>query len=112
MFDHQLAEKLNYILQSDLVSTDQSGGNNSEVGINQYLLYTVSDRLRAGTRIEWWKSDISGTTQSTYSMTGGFNITPRERLIVRPEVRYNWGADLVGADMETPIFGIDAIITF
>lgn len=112
VFDNQLTEKLNYVVQSDLLSTDTSGGNNNEVGINQYLLYTLTDRVRAGTRVEWWKSDISGSTESTYSVTGGFNITPTERLIVRPEVRYNWGADLVGADMETPIFGIDAIITF
>lgn len=110
--DNQLTEKLNYVFQSDLLSTDTSGGNNNEVGINQYLLYTLTERVRAGTRVEWWKSDISGSTESTYSLTGGLNITPTERLIVRPEVRYNWGADLVGADMETPIFGIDAIITF
>jgi hypothetical protein len=112
VFDNQLTEKLNYVFQSDLVSTDSTGNNNNEVGINQYLLYTISDRLKAGTRVEWWKSDIGGSTQSTYAVTGGFNITPSEKLIVRPEVRYNWGADLVGADMETPIFGIDAIIVF
>jgi len=112
VLDRQLGEKLNYVFQSDLVSTDQTGGNNSEVGINQYLLYTLSERLRAGTRMEWWKSDISGSSESTYALTGGFNFTPSENLILRPEVRYNWGADLVGADMDTPIFGIDAIIKF
>lgn len=112
VFDKSLTENLNYVLQSDLLSTDSSGGNNNEVGINQYLLYTLSERLRAGTRVEWWKSDRTGTSLSTYSVTGGFNITPGDNLIIRPEVRYNWGADLVGADMETPIFGIDAIITF
>jgi hypothetical protein len=112
VFDKSLTENLNYVLQSDLLSTDTSGGNNNEVGINQYLLYTLSERLRAGTRVEWWKSDRTGTSLSTYSVTGGFNITPGDNLIIRPEVRYNWGADLVGADMETPIFGVDAIITF
>ena len=112
VFDRAVTENLNYVLQSDLLSTDTAGGNNNEVGLNQYLLYTISERLRAGTRIEWWKSDISGVSQSTYAVTGGFNITPGDNLIIRPEVRYNWGADLVGADMETPIFGVDAIITF
>lgn len=112
VFDQAITENLNYVLQSDLLSTDSTGGNNNEVGINQYLLYTLSERLRAGTRVEWWKSDRTGTSLSTYSVTGGFNITPGDNLIIRPEVRYNWGADLVGADMETPIFGVDAIITF
>lgn len=112
VMDFNLTDNLNYVFQSDLVSTDSSGGNNNEVGINQYLLYTISDQLAAGTRMEWWKSDISGTTQSTYALTSGLNIKPSENLIIRPEVRYNWGADLVGADMETPIFGIDAIVTF
>lgn len=112
VFDFTLTENLNYVFQSDLISTDTSGGNNNEVGINQYLLYDLSDSLAAGARMEWWKSDISGTSQSTYSLTSGLNIKPSDNLIIRPEVRYNWGADLVGADMETPILGIDAIITF
>lgn len=112
VFDKAVTENLNYIVQSDLLSTDTAGGNNNEVGLNQYLLYTISDVLRAGTRVEWWKSDRTGTSLSTYSVTGGFNITPGDNLIIRPEVRYNWGADLLGADMETPIFGVDAIITF
>ncbi len=112
VFDKSLTENLTYVLQSDLLSTDTAGGNNNEVGVNQYLLYTLSERLRAGTRVEWWKSDRTGNSLSTYSVTGGFNITPGDNLIIRPEVRYNWGADLVGADMETPIFGVDAIITF
>lgn len=112
VIDTELTCNLNYIFQSDLVSTDTAGGNNNEIGINQYLIYTISDQLAAGTRMEWWKSDISGSTQSTYALTGGVNIKPTENVILRPEVRYNWGADLVGADMETPIFGIDAIFTF
>jgi len=112
VLDMTLTDRLNYIVQSDLLSTDSSGGNNNEVGLNQYLIYQVSEKVAAGTRIEWWKSDIGGTAQSTYSMTSGLNLRRSENIMIRPEVRYNWGADLVGAAQETPIFGVDVIFTF
>lgn len=113
VFDMNLTDRLSYIVQSDLLSTDKRGGNNNELGVNQYLIYELTERLAAGTRVEWWKTDRTGTARSTYALTSGVNIKPSENIIIRPETRYNWGPDLVGgADQETPIFGIDVIFTF
>ncbi|MEM1305565.1 MAG: outer membrane beta-barrel protein, partial [Planctomycetota bacterium] len=44
VFDVALSDSLNYVLQSDLVAIDNPGiGANDQVGINQYLFYTLSD---------------------------------------------------------------------
>lgn len=113
VFDMTLTDRLSYVVQSDMVSLDSSGANNNELGINQYLIYELNDRLSAGTRIEWWKSDNTGPSSSTYSVTSGLNFKPGENLRIRPEVRYNWGAPIVtAADMETPIFAIDFVLQF
>ncbi|MBL8815887.1 MAG: porin [Planctomyces sp.] len=103
--DTALTDKLQYVLQSDVLRADEF----DTVGINQYLFYTLTDNLKAGSRVEWWKAD--GT--SAYAATWGVNVTPMESLVVRPEVRYNWGADPnTGLDLDTTSFGIDAIYSF
>jgi len=112
LFDVAVTDNLNYILQSDLVSTNSPAvatptisNAGEDVGINQYLLYTVDDKVKVGTRVEWWKRD--GNSQ--YAATFGVNITPMENLIIRPEWRYDWAAPVLGTE---PTFGVDAILTF
>ena len=53
--DLDLTERLNYVFQSDLLQVNETGENT--VGINQYLIYTLSDALAVGSRVEWWKAD-------------------------------------------------------
>ncbi|MEZ6042946.1 MAG: porin [Planctomycetaceae bacterium] len=104
--DTAVNDKLNYVLQSDVVRA----GAYDTIGINNYLFYTLTDNVKAGTRVEWWKADGF----SRYEATWGVNVTPMENLVVRPEVRYDWGADPNngGADLTTTTFGIDAILSF
>jgi hypothetical protein len=109
--DLTITDKINYVAQSDLVETN-SGGDH-QVGLNQYLFYTVNDCLKAGVRGEWWKT--SGV--SFYEVTGGVNYKPHANLIVRPEVRYQWSrntafANAAGIPINDAIFGVDAIVTF
>ncbi|MFG0297308.1 MAG: outer membrane beta-barrel protein [Maioricimonas sp. JB045] len=120
--DVALTDKLNYVLQSDLVSTTNpvgtaTGTNYDTIGVNQYLIYTVNDHLGVGSRFEWWKSD--GT--SYYEMTYGVNVKPHANLVIRPEVRYQWAPAAQGPNAKNPaglpvyggvIFGIDTILTF
>lgn len=118
--DLSITEKLNWVVQSDLVANEVNnpldvkngapGATNDQVGINQYLLYQLSDCVGIGTRIEWWKS--SG--QSAYECTAGINWFPHANLRFRPEVRYDWGnANLITADARERVqFGIDAILTY
>jgi len=112
LFDVAVTDNLNYILQSDLVSTDSPAvatptvsNAGEDVGINQYLLYTVDDKVKVGTRVEWWKRD--GNSQ--YAATFGVNVKPMENLVIRPEWRYDWAAPGLGTE---PTFGVDAILTF
>lgn len=110
LFDVAITDDLNYIFQSDLVSTNAPAAGafaapGEDVGINQYLLYTVDDKVKVGTRMEWWKRD--GNSQ--YAATFGVNITPMENLIIRPEYRYDWSVPGGGTE---PTFGCDAILTF
>ncbi|MEK6239209.1 MAG: porin, partial [Planctomycetales bacterium] len=85
--DWQVSDDLNYVVQSDFVSTNAAAAND-QVGINQYLFYTVSDCVAVGGRLEWWKSD--GT--SVYGATYGINYRPAANLVLRPEIRHQWPA--------------------
>jgi hypothetical protein len=119
VLDTNLSEKLNYVFQSDLLRVDGTGEDN--VGINQYLFYTVNDCLSLGTRFEWWKADdVAGYTYggqsaapvsstSYYALTGGVNINLTERTVIRPEYRYDWSPAL---GYQQGIFGIDWITVF
>ncbi len=119
VFDMTLTENFNWVVQSDLVRVDATGEDN--VGINQYFLYTVSDCLGLGARMEWWKADnITGYAPhgavlpadgsfSYYAATFGANIRPHANFIVRPEVRIDWSP---AADYDESYFGVDAIFTF
>lgn len=109
VIDTALTDNLNYVIQSDVVRTndhDGSGltpGKDDDVGINQYLIYSISDKVGVGTRVEWWKNE--GASQ--YAATFGVNVKPTDNVILRPEIRHDWR--LPGTQTT---FGMDAIFTF
>ena len=117
--DTALTDKLNWIVQSDLVRVDGTGEDN--VGLNQYLIYNVNDCFGIGTRVEWWKADsLTGYaphggvlpatgTHSYYAATVGVNYKPNANLIVRPEYRYDWSPAL---GYDEGYFGVDVIALF
>ena len=121
VYDTQLSDKLNWVVQSDMLRVNETGEDN--VGLNQYLLYTVNDCLGFGLRAEWWKGDVltgyaphggdvansSNGSLSYYDVTFGMNVRASANTILRPEIRYDWSP---AADYEQAIFGIDAITTF
>ena len=114
VLDLTLTDKINYVVQSDFVSTNQF--NEDTVGINQYLFYRVNDCLGAGMRFEWFKDDAFGANFGTvnddvYELTYGVNFKPHANLVVRPEVRHNWEFDN-GHDEDITVFGIDTVFTF
>ena len=121
VFDVSVTEKLNYILQSDLVASDgwfnvSTGeylpGQRDDVGVNQYLIYQLNGCWALGGRLEWWKRDGS----SLWEATAGVNWKPHPNFVLRPEVRYNWGSGLAnnfGSAIDAGWnFGIDGIVTF
>lgn len=110
VFDAALSDSLNYVFQSDLVAV-RNGVGHDQVGINQYLLYSLNDCWGAGVRAEWWKSD----SQSFYEVTAGVNYRPHANLVFRPEIRHDWTPSDAGygdgRDSETT-FGVDMILTY
>lgn len=137
VLDVVLTDDLNYVFQMDTVNTD--AGGDAQLAINQYLFYTINDKLSAGLRGEWWKTNNfnSNTTGSALSdnsqsvgiceVTAGLNIKPLletdcngntsgDWLTIRPEVRHDWstGGDFIDgeAQINYTTFGTDVIITF
>ena len=122
VLDEALSQNLSYVLQSDVVSYDDDDNHfGSQVGINQYLFYTVNDCLALGARMEWWKSDgIVGDDDSAsfYGLTYGANYKVNSNLVIRPEIRLNWTAAEDAYEANTgqffnqSVFGVDAILTY
>jgi len=121
VFDVSLTDKLNYILQSDVVDYNENGQGfdpalgvvsiNDQVGINQYLIYNVNDCLALGSRIEWFKSGGVSANEVTF----GLNYKPHANMVLRPEIRYDWLPSSVledATDYNQTTFGIDCILTF
>ena len=100
---YSVTEKLNYVLQSDLVETN--AGADHQYGVHQYLLYAINDCLGAGARLEWWKN----ADNSQYEATFGVNIKPHANLVIRPEIRHDWNP---GNRQNVTTFGSDVILTF
>jgi hypothetical protein len=119
MLAADVSDKTTYVIQSDLVAEDGLFGDpttdNFEVGIVNYLFYTINDCWKLGARAEWWKSDqVTGEETSFYEITGGVNYWANANVVIRPEIRYDWtpSEEAVRDDYNREIFGIDAIFTF
>lgn len=122
VIDFTLSDKWEYVLQSDLLTTDansQAFPDAFSVGVNNYVFYTINDCWKWGTRAEWWRSNqLTGQTTSYYEVTTGVNYNASANLIIRPEVKWNWTPadqsveNVIGEEFDNTIFGIDAIYTF
>ncbi len=132
-----LADNLSYVIQHDYGQQVVPGVSMAEwYGLNQYLLYEINPYWSAGLRFEWFRDHdgtrVAGVRPSNvlngesfpgnfYEFTAGLNWKPRENLVVRPEVRWDW-YDASGAVAPLPydsgdldeqfMFGIDMILTY
>ena len=120
--DFKLTDQLNYVFQTDTVNLQQLGS----IGVNNFLFYTINDKLAVGGGAEWYKSNLTGNVgqgwESVYVTRAGLNIRPVNNLVIRPEYRYQWGSEriinnLTGTNGDpgvanAGIFGIDAILTY
>ncbi len=125
VLSHEFSDRLTYVLQHDLGYEPRATVANQTAfwyGINQYLIYQMNACWAAGARFEWFH-DKSGARvlglegADFYELTLGLNWTPRERLVVRPEVRWDWAHSQVhpfadGTKDHQILVGIDAIVTF
>lgn len=133
---YKLSKRLSYISQSDVLQTEGPSGETlrDTYGLNQYLIYELSDRLAVGSRFEWWsvsRDSVSfggvpgaDSRADIYALTSGLNYRPHANVVIRPEVRYDWArgvtsAELAGSGLglfesgrDQFTFGIDTIFTF
>lgn len=104
--DLALTENLAYVLQSDYVNTSSVSDPGDDIGLNNYLIYTINDCFSLGTRFEWWRDN----SVSKNSFTVGANWRPGKGLfLLRPEVRSDW---IPAQEYSETTFGIDAIVEF
>ena len=57
-------------------------------GISQYLTYQMNSKLGVGVRAEWRRETLG--RYNNLELTFGTNWTPRQHLVVRPEIRCDW----------------------
>ena len=110
---YQISPKLLYVLQNDLGWADGAGANPDAdwYGINQYLMYALTEKWSAGMRVEWFRDDdgtrvlgvgnldaqgwsppsgAPGFSGSFSELTLGLNWKPKANISVRPEARWDW----------------------
>ncbi len=134
ILSQQLGARTEYVFHHWLgnQSNNFENGNSAEwYGIDQYLFYTLSSKLRAGTRMEWFRDDDGvriGLNRPSnpnkppyvgnlYSLSSGLNYSPVSSMMIRPEVRYDW-FDGTGnpfndnVSSSQIVAGLDVILTF
>ena len=98
VISHSFTEKLQYVFQHDFGYQQQATVALKDAywyGINQNLFYDFTDTFSAGLRGEWFR-DSNGTLLNFgsaghyYALTAGVNWKPKEWLMLRPEIRYDW----------------------
>ncbi|WP_292966542.1 porin [Nitrosomonas sp.] len=97
VMEHHFSERLRYVFQHDFAIEAKTAESPSAAwyGINQYLLYDISNRLGAGLRFEWFHDKngsrvmVDGKDQDFIGVTAGLNYKPIAGLTLRSEVRYD-----------------------
>lgn len=96
-------------------SFQTNGVAGDSIGWINYAFYQLTDCVKLGSRLEWYKAD--GTSYQTF--TNGVNFKLGSNMMIRPEARYMWSNDrtsLPGANLfsngDRLVWGCDWIFTF
>jgi hypothetical protein len=121
----KLSDKLTYVFWADVLDTDRTGRarERKTFDLNQYLLYSLTDKVTWGNRIEWYNLDkgIIGTNPALnsgdiYAYTTGINYAFSPNVMLRPELRWDWDKTAGGIGLENgtrqTTFGADMVMTF
>lgn len=111
VFTWNLNKRWKYMIEGHWSSNDYEGAYNDAndtyfdydtyaQGISQHLIYTISEKLSVGARLEWLDTrgaffDLvplcdGGRGAEIYEVTLGANWYPLPWLNIRPELRYDW----------------------
>jgi hypothetical protein len=108
LFTWAINDRWTYVFHNDFAVNSPAGvPSNRWNGIVQYLQYKINECWATGVRIEVFddpqgaRVSYNGPATGTYGeLTWGLNWTPRERLVVRPELRYDWFNGLSAANQQ------------
>jgi hypothetical protein len=97
VLEAELTDRLEYVFQSDFITTQDTYGATENVrryGVNQYLFYTLNSKWKVGSRVEWYRDEIGSiggavTTSNYAGATFGFNYKPCDNVVFRPELRWD-----------------------
>jgi hypothetical protein len=100
VYQQKLGERWQYVLEYDFGQEERNDllrlPPAKWVDLMSCLFYTINDHWKAGVRAEWFADGagvrVPGAVPNTdlYEISVGLNWTPRSRVIVRPELRYDW----------------------
>ena len=126
VFSYELTDRTTYVFQHDWGFADQGVDANTDAnwyGINQYLLYDINPCWAAGLRFEWFRDEDGVRVANNggvdyFEVTFGLNWMPNDRVVVRPEFRWDWvdtpGARpfIGGTHHDQVLFDFDVIVKF
>ena len=99
---HLITCRLEWMIE--YVDGHRESCNNDWYGINQHLIYCINPCWSIGSRLEWFRDDDGGQVEAIrggnlaqgpfignfWEITLGINWTPRENVVIRNEVRWDW----------------------
>jgi hypothetical protein len=124
ILDVAMTKKLKYIFWHDYIDTDDEDGVNfrDRVALNNYLIYSLTDKVGLGARYEWVQVRDGGLVDADINdFTMGINYKASKNLIIRPECRWDWDQSVAGVGLahinennapSQTTFGVDAILSF
>jgi hypothetical protein len=107
----KLSEKLLYVAQQNMGGAagadPRTGGYARWYGLDQYLIYALTPKLSAATRVEFFRDEegaavggignlnngwmaANGFAGTFTELTTGLNWRPLPNFLVRPELRWDW----------------------
>jgi len=100
VLEWDLSKRFTYICQYNLRNDNfvSAGGTDriSSYGVNNHFLYKLTDKLTAGTRVEWLRDNGSYFVDDAaeyWQVTLGLRWDATKNVSFRPEVRYDWCND-------------------
>lgn len=93
--DTVLTDNLEWVVQSDFQNRQSAVLDGRSYGLVNYLFYQWSDCTSFGLRHEWFRDSrglagVAGASEHFHSITLGMNRQITDRLMLRPEVRFDW----------------------
>jgi hypothetical protein len=98
-FSTEIGDRWSYVIHSDLGMYQQAAAGGQTAywyNVVQWLAYQINPCWTVGLRYEWF-DDIDGAAVMPtpgpgvyHDITLGLNYKPNERVIIRPEMRWDW----------------------